>query len=199
MSNYLQILSKYISKEGVDLIFLFFNRYPFHLKILNPRKTRLGDYRYYSEERYHQITINNDLGKDAFLFTLIHEIAHQHVQIKFGNRVEPHGIEWKETYRELLLLALEKDCFENASLIVESLDNIKSSSVYNKDIFRALYTDPSEDEVFLDSIIKGKDFIFNAVIFTKIEKRRSRTLCLNTEDNRQYLISNNALVMLIED
>lgn len=197
--SYYQILLKYTSQPGAVLIGDYLQRFPFHLKILNPRKTRLGDYRYDRISREHQITINNDLKGDAFLFTMLHEIAHQLVQIKFNERVEPHGKEWKNEYRELLLEALEKDAFENPNLIVKSINNIKSSSVYNKEIFRQLYSNPTEDEKFLDHIKDGQDFIFNSVVYTKIQKNRSRSLCLNTENNRQYLISNHALVMHIQD
>ena len=41
------------------------------------------------------------------------------------------------------------------------------------------------------------EFIFNSILFRKIQKNRSRTLCLNMENNRQYLISNQALVLII--
>ncbi len=199
MSKIIETLSKYTSLSGAEIAEACMNRNPFYLKIVSPRKTRLGDYRYNFEQKYHQITINNDLKGDSFLFTLLHEIAHQLAFLKYSRNIEPHGKEWKNEYKNLLLLALEKDAFENPKLIIKGIDNIKSSSVYNKELFRALYTNPTEDECFLDMVQDQKEFIFNAVIYKKIQKNRSRTLCLNVENSRKYLISNQALVMIIED
>lgn len=197
MPNTLEILSKYTSANGANLIYACLQRNPFNLKISEPRKTRLGDYRFDSRINKHQISINNDLKGDAFLFTMLHEIAHQLVQLKYGNRVEPHGQEWKNEYQTLLMQALKVDAFEKANLIIKALDNIKSSSVYNQDIYRQLYANPNEDEQFLGNLKDGRDFIFNAILFRKIQKNRSRCLCLNLENDRQYLISNQALVMEI--
>jgi SprT protein len=200
MPNYLPILQKYTSTSGAMLIHHCLETNPFHLKIVRPRNTKLGDYRYHFISKKHQITINNDLKADAFLFTMLHEIAHQQVQLKFNKKnIDPHGEEWKNEYRILLLKAIELEAFENQALIIESLDKIKSSSVYNPKIFKTLYSNPNEDQTYLSEINDGKEFIFKTILFKKIQKNRSRSLCLNTENNRQYLISNHALVMEIVD
>jgi SprT protein len=199
MINYFNTLCKYTTYAGAQLAIDYLKTNPFLLKIVNPRQTKLGDYRYTPSTKKHQITINNDLESDAFLFTLLHEIAHQLTQLKYGSRVEPHGKEWKNEYKILLLIALEKDAFLAPTLVVKNLDNIKSSSVYNKEIYRDFYANPSEDEQFLDQLKDGQEFIFRTVLYQKIQKNRSRSLCLNTENNRQYLISNQALVMAIVD
>ena len=199
MSHPIEILQKYTTPSGAQFILICQEKHPFEFKIVNPRNTKLGDYSYNFITNHHKITINNDLAQDAFLFTTIHEIAHHWVQLKHGNKVEPHGKEWKEMYRFLLLEAIKLDAFLNPVLILDSIDNIKSSSVYQDDIYRQLYAKATEDETFLDSLKNGDDFIFNDTLYKKIELRRSRVLSLNLENNKQYLISKRALVMKIED
>jgi len=63
-----------------------------HLKIVNERVTRHGDYRRTAEGQ-HQITINATLNKYRFLITFVHEIAHLVAFEKYGRRIKPHGEE----------------------------------------------------------------------------------------------------------
>ena len=198
MSKNQQIISKYICAPAVQIVNYWMHRYPFKFNIVNPRSTKFGDYRYVPQVDSHTITINNDLKGDAFLFTVLHEIAHQHTQIMYG-RVQPHGKEWKSCYKNLLLQALSNDAFENPKLILECLDSIKSSSVYNQDIFKALYSSKDENEVYLEELRNQSLFIFNKVMYMKLTQRRSRTLCLNMENNKEYLISNLASVLEVSE
>ena len=198
MSYFQKIISKYVCSNGVQLIAYWLQKYPFEFKIVNPRSTKFGDYRYNPRSNNHIITINNDLKGDAFLFTALHEIAHQHTQILHG-RVQPHGVEWKNCYKKLLMQALENNAFENAQLIVECLDSIKSSSVYNKDIFKELYSSKDKNEVYLEELNNGDLFIFNKVMYQKKSHRRTRVLCFNTENRKDYLIPNLANVLEVKN
>jgi hypothetical protein len=55
----------------------------------------------------HQITINGTLEPQLFFFVLTHELAHLIAFEKYGRRISPHGQEWKQTFREMLLESLE--------------------------------------------------------------------------------------------
>ena len=70
-----EILYKYLPENSVLLVLKLLNDNPCHLKIVNNRKTKHGDFRKLTNGNY-QITINNDLNSYRFLLTLIHEIAH---------------------------------------------------------------------------------------------------------------------------
>ena len=71
-----------------------------HLKIVNERQTRHGDYRK-DAQGYHLITVNANLNKYRFLMTLIHEIAHLVAFEKYGRYIKPHGNEWKHYFSKI--------------------------------------------------------------------------------------------------
>lgn len=78
-------------------------KYPTDLKVVRPRKTKLGDYRLPPSGQRHRITINAMEDKEEFLFTLLHELAHLYAFQEYGRKIQPHGREWKLQYRFFLL------------------------------------------------------------------------------------------------
>ena len=70
MSN---VLHKYLPEHAVQSCFELIKANHVHLKIVNERVTRHGDYRK-DAQGYHLITVNANLNKYRFLMTLIHEI-----------------------------------------------------------------------------------------------------------------------------
>ena len=190
----MSILNKYINPIASNILLHFQKHTYFELKIVSPRKSKLGDYRYNRLTKEHTITINNDLEKDAFLFTALHEIGHQHVQLKYGNQVAPHGPEWKECYRKLLLFALEKDAFENPHLIIESIDNIGSSSSHNHEIYKNLYSNKKEGQFFLEQLPLNCLFELNGTEYKKKKQNNKRSICVRLKDQKEYSISNIAPV-----
>lgn len=170
----------------------------FELHIVNARKTKLGDYRYDLRDKSHRITINNDLKGDAFLYTALHEIAHQHTQIKNGRFVQPHGLEWKENYKKLLLFALEKNAFETPNLIIKSIENIGFSSATNQEVYRALYSKKERDELFLEDIPIGRSFELKGMVYQKLKQNQKRSVCKRIKDNKDFFVSNLATVKLLK-
>ena len=70
-----ETLEKYIPQASVASIFQLIKEHQLHLKIVNERVTRHGDYRKMPNGQ-HVITINSNLNSYRFLITLVHEIAH---------------------------------------------------------------------------------------------------------------------------
>ena len=97
MSN---VLQKYLPEHAVAHVFELIKQNQVHLKIVNERNTRHGDYRRHPDG-FHQITVNANLNKYRFLMTLIHEIAHLVAFEKFGRNIKPHGDEWKYSFQIL--------------------------------------------------------------------------------------------------
>ncbi len=97
-----ETLLKYIPTASVTPVLELIKINNVHLKIVNERVTRHGDYRKL-EGGQHQITVNASLNQYRFLMTLVHEIAHLVAFTKYGRNIKPHGIEWKQTFQLLML------------------------------------------------------------------------------------------------
>ena len=69
------VLSKYLPEHSVAALFELIKANNVHLKIVNERQTRHGDYRRAVGGK-HEITVNANLNKYRFLITLVHEISH---------------------------------------------------------------------------------------------------------------------------
>ncbi|MBM3160123.1 MAG: hypothetical protein FJZ66_02220 [Bacteroidetes bacterium] len=162
-------------------------------KIVNGRKTKLGDFRIGPMYQLPIITVNGDLNKYAFLITALHELAHLNTFKKFGSGISPHGLEWKNEYRNLLLPIiysknLPKD-LEDA--LLKSVTKIKAASCSDIQLSRVLqkYDKESKDAtIHLEDITEGLTFSINGKCFTKGKLRRSRYLCYEIITNRPYLI-----------
>ena len=66
--------------------------------VTKQRQTKHGDFRFHPSKK-PMITVNDSLNPYRFLITLLHEIAHFRVSLEFGNRVKPHGVEWKRAFQ----------------------------------------------------------------------------------------------------
>ena len=96
------VLEKFLPENTLPFLKKWFGDYPCHLKITKNRNSKLGDYRKLPDKS-HQITVNGTLEPQLFFFVLTHELAHLIAFEQFGRRISPHGTEWKNTFREMLL------------------------------------------------------------------------------------------------
>ena len=176
--------------EGMisDLIFTE----PVLFKIVRPRNTKLGDFRAGLNGDRHQITVNGDLNRFSFLITTLHEFAHLRAFVKFGNRIKPHGEEWKIEYRKLLVPAIDSQLLptEIVNALMNSLVNTKASSCSDIKLMRVLknYDTKSTETVFLESIPQHSEFILQGKKFVKGELRRKRYLCEDLASRKKYLV-----------
>jgi len=126
MEKYKAILKKYLPEQSVDLIYEWLQQYNIHLKVSRTRSSKLGDYRPPQNGKGHQVTVNHDLNRFAFLVTLVHEIAHMLVWEKHGNRVRAHGREWKDVYRQIMVPFFEEELFPEVVLTSTSAAYFKN-------------------------------------------------------------------------
>ena len=68
------VFAKYVPENSIKILKSWIEELDIDIKIITPRKTKLGDFRYSNGNSL--ITINNNLNKYSFLITLTHEIAH---------------------------------------------------------------------------------------------------------------------------
>ena len=197
-----EILERYIPERAVPPVFEMIKANNVHLKIVNERKTRHGDYRRMPNGA-QQITVNANLNKYRFLITLVHEIAHLLAFEKFGRQIKPHGQEWKFTFRELMLPFIRPEIFPSGllPLIAQHFRNPKASSDTDAKLSVALKSfDPENDKNYIFEIPFGGIFrIYNGKTFKKGERRIKRYECLEVDTGKIYLFQPNAEVELLKN
>jgi SprT protein len=197
------ILKKYIPENAVSIIARWIIDYDFKLKIKKERSTKLGDYRSPYNGSNHQITINFNLNKYAFLVTLVHEIAHLTTFNKFKNSVLPHGTEWKHEFKNLMQPFLNSDVFpvELLYALNRYLKNPAASSCSDKNLYRALklYDEKTDSGIFIEKIPLKTIFYYDGKLFEKGERIRTRYQCKELKSNKTYLFNALAEVQLFEE
>ncbi len=195
-----EVLFKYLPEHSVDMCFELIKINHVHLKIVNERVTRHGDYRK-DAQGFHLITVNASLNKYRFLMTLIHEIAHLVAFEKYGRNIKPHGDEWKLTFQRLMVPFIRPEIFPNQllPLLARHFRNPKASSDTDATLSLALKQfDPVNDKNYIFEIPYGSVFrIHNGKIFKKVALRLKRYECQEVSSGRIYLFNPNAEVELL--
>lgn len=190
----LQYLQQYIPEASASLVLEYLHQYKVHLTITKERKSILGDYRHATSYATHRISINGNLNKFSFLITLIHELAHLVTFIRYSNRVQSHGKEWKYLYAELLKSFIALNIFPADILqaLQQSMHNLPASSCADEDLMRILkkYDKKQNGLVMVEQIQDGKFFeIEKGKLFKKGKKLRKRYQCTEVHTGRVYLFS----------
>lgn len=172
-----------------------------HLKIVNERQTRHGDYRKAVNGK-HEITVNANLNKYRFLITLIHEIAHLAAFEKYGRNIKPHGNEWKLTFQQLMLPFIRPEIFPHSvlPLVANHFRNPSASSDTDARLAFALkqFDERKSDIYFIHEVPNGSKFrIQNGRIFQKKGLRVKRYECLELSTGRLFLFNANAEVEIL--
>ena len=194
-------LQKYLPERAVEPCLSLIEHNGVHLKIVNHRVTRHGDYRR-MPNGLHQITVNASLNKYRFLITLVHEIAHLVAFEKYGRRIKPHGLEWKRTFQHLMIPFIRPEVFPSQLLpiIANHFKNPKASSSTDARLSIALKTFDSEERKnsYVYELPIGSKFrLYNGKLFQKGKKRIKRYECTELITGKVYLFQPNAEVELI--
>jgi hypothetical protein len=198
-----KILAEKLPKNSVEYAYSLWVNEPFSFKVARTRSTCLGNYSYRNSQ--HKITVNHDLNPYQFLITYVHEVAHQRVFIQFmqgkRERILPHGNEWRNTFIALMRPLLSEDIFPEKilHLLRIHMTNPPASTVRDASLLKALQLFDNkpitnENELHLEYLNEGENFIFKNRIFTKLETRRTRVLCLERKSNRKFTIPKVAVV-----
>ncbi len=196
------ILKKYLPERAVTSCLELIQNTGVHLKIVNERITRHGDYRRMPDGR-HQITVNATLNKYRFLVTLIHEIAHLVAFEKYGRRIKPHGREWKITFQKLMLPFIRPEIFPSKllPLLANHFRNPKASSNTDAQLSVALksYDKQHSDKSYVFELPLGSVFrLYNGKLYKKGNRRIKRYECVEVTSGKIYLFQPNAEVELIK-
>ena len=196
-----EILSKYLPEHSVDALFELIRANNVHLKIVNERRTRHGDYRRAIGGK-HEITVNSNLNNYRFLITLVHVIAHLVAYEKYGRLIKPHGNEWKITFQRLMVPFIRPEIFPHSvlPLIANHFRNPTASSDTDARLAFALkqFDERKPDINFMHEVPSGSLFrIKNGRIFQKKGLRVKRYECLEVKTGKLYLFNANAEVEIL--
>ena len=197
----LSVLEKYLPEHAVEPVFELIKANSVHLKIVQERQTRHGDYRK-NEDGKHLITVNANLNKYRFLMTLVHEIAHLVAFQKYGRNIKPHGTEWKYTFQTLMVPFIRPHIFPQSllPLLARHFKNPKASSDTDATLSLALkqYDENKSDKNYIFEIPYNSVFrIANGRIFKKIAIRVKRYECQELSSGKMYLFNPNAEVEVL--
>ena len=197
------VLKKYLPERAVLPCLELIQYTRVHLKIVNERVTRHGDYRRMPDGR-HQITVNATLNQYRFLITLVHEIAHLVAFEKYGRRIKPHGLEWKHTFQHLMLPFICPEVFppKILPLLAKHFKNPKASSSTDAQLSVALrkFDTQQSDKSYVFELPIGTIFrIYNGKLYEKGNKRVKRYECIEMSTGRMFLFQPNAEVEPISD
>lgn len=187
-------LKDFIPPNTFDLVMPLITKHKVHLLIAKERLTKLGDYRHAFNNRNHRISVNSNLNKYSFLITLLHELGHLLAFEKYGNRILPHGAEWKKLYAALLHAFLQQKVFPEdiANELQAILHNPGASSCAEESLLRVLrnYDVRQPNVKTVEEIKEGSLFkIANGREFIRGEKMRKRIKCKEVATEKLYLFS----------
>jgi hypothetical protein len=186
-------LIPFLPPDTFESVANYFQDHTIHLTLTRDRKSVLGDYRNPSRQApWHRITVNATLHPYSFLITLLHELAHMLVYIRFGHKVQPHGQEWKAQFREMLLPYIGKQFFPTdiEMALMGYLQNPKASTCTDANLYRALHRYGAGDsgKVLVESLKIGSEFRTDeGKVYRILEKRRTRYRCEELGTGKMYL------------
>ena len=199
----LELLRKHLPAAAWPIVLHWLQANPVKVHVVKPRTSKLGDYRAPYGGQGHRISVNYDLNPYAFLVTTVHEFAHLHTFNTFGNRVSPHGNEWKSAYRQLLLPLIDSPELPEdiRKALMNSLVRTKASSCSDHGLSRVLlnYDKPKEGVIILEHLPKNSTFALNGKHFVKGDLRRKRYICQEVKSKRSYLVNSLAQVIPLND
>lgn len=190
------VLARFIPEAAVPLACDWLRRYPHHIEITGPRKTKQGDFSVRPDRKKHQITVNGNLNPYAFLITLMHELAHLITFMEHGMHVKPHGDEWKNNFKKTLgpflqLPIFPQDVHHAVHHYLSNPDAATCSNVPLSVVLAKYDRHSNPNVVLLETLHDGWNFYYGKEKreFMRIKKNRTRILCREISTGNEYLFS----------
>ena len=195
-------LEEFIPVKSINYISSLIEKEKIQFKVVKQRRSKHGDFKRTINGDYI-ITINRFYNQYRFILTLIHELAHYFVTIKYF-KAKPHGKLWKNKFKELLNPLLDKSVFPNDLLkyLSRHMENPKSTFSYDIELSKVLdkYDNSRQKYFYLDQVKDGEIFFYgDGNKFLKIKKRRKRYLCESLLNKKKYLFLGNAKIKIDEN
>lgn len=182
----IQALEKYLPQNTLQYLKAWFSDYYIHIKVTRNRDSKLGDYRKLPDNS-HEITINSTLVPQLFFFVLTHELAHLIAFEKYGRRISPHGSEWKETFRQMLLQSIEVYEENLRPIIVKFSKSPKANFMSSTELVKYFHIEKQDDKLqFIQELQKGEYFIYRREKYLLEGLIKKNYLCKNLATGRKY-------------
>ena len=190
----LQTLENFLPDGALTDVVNYLKLHKVQLTVTRKRQSILGDYRHAHKEKAHRISVNGNLNKYSFLITLLHELAHLFTFEKFGNKVAPHGSEWKQSFSEVLSSFVKKNIFppDVAAALQKTLRNPSATSCGDEQLLRTLrnYDPVKIGFQMVEQLTEGTQFeIKGGRKFIRGTKIRKRIKCEELGTGKHYLFS----------
>ena len=180
-------LEKYLPENTLPFLKTWFGEHYIHIKITKARNSKLGDYRK-MPDKSHQITINSTLQPQLFFFVLTHELAHLLAFENFGNRISPHGSEWKNTFRTMLLESISIYSEDLRPIILKFSKAPKANFMSSPDLVKYFHIENYEDETsYIEDLETEDRFIYRKQTYIIEGKRKKNYICLNLDNGKRYI------------
>jgi len=188
-----KIMRKYVTNNVVGACANWIIEHRIKVKIKNSRSSISADYCPPFATNGHIITINHDLNPYAFFIIFVHEVAHLKVWLRYRESIEPHGHEWKQEYKNLMMPFLSKEFFPEDILFDLRNHLIKgaSSCCYDEKLTRSLrkHDHDYDDWILLADLLGTSTFKTKSGKKFQIEKRlRKNFRCINLDNNDIYIV-----------
>ncbi len=197
------ILVRYMPETVVDYAAVQLITHSVQLRIARPRKSKFGDYRPPAPGELHRISVNADLNPYAFTVTFFHEIAHLTNWNRHANRVNPHGPEWKDAFRQIMKPLTGSTHFPQD--ISQALDRYLSrpaaSTCSDPNLYRTLRRyDLSGNQHLVEDIPMGTVFVLNnGLVLRKGPRLRTRYECREQGTGRMYHVPGLATAHIVTE
>ena len=186
-------LERFIPANSIDLACALLRKYPHHLVITPPRSTKHGHFKPAPKGQRHEITVNGNLNPYAFLITMVHEVAHLVAHLEYGQRIQPHGQEWKDSFKLVMRPFFNKGIFpEDIEMPLKRYMMDPGATTHSDfHLFKALtkYDRMGPYTRILDDLPTGTIFIYgrDKKVFKKGEQLRKRYQCTELATKYVYL------------
>jgi SprT protein len=179
-------LEKYLPPNTLHYLKIWFADYYIHIKVTRNRNSKLGDYRKLPDYS-HEITINSTLAPQLFFFVLTHELAHLIAFEKYGRKISPHGNEWKETFRQMLLQSISVYEENLRPVIIQFSKSPKANFMASPDLVKYFHIEKQEDSLtFIEKLEKGDFFMYRNEKYLLEGLIKKNYLCKNLATGRKY-------------
>lgn len=200
-----------------QLVQPWIDAFPGTVQAVAPRSSKWGDFRPAHAGKPARIRVNRDLPPDAFLLTLLHELAHAHVEADWQKRRDtapesgsawsrisavlagkprrvprpaPHGKEWQQAYQRVVAPFLEAGVFhpEVAPVLARSMRKPKASCGADPALLAVLRPRAAHQQNVAD-LPEGASFrLASGRTFVKGPRRRTRISCTEIPSGRTFAV-----------